>query len=283
MKAETVSQNNRSQVQIFLMFCLVAASMADMSHAKTLNVCYDQWPPMTMFPSQESSARGVVIDMLEEIYSSKGYELQYFEVPLARGLDMVAEGLCDMLPEYLYSGKSESGFEYADEPTFAYTSAFVVRREDPWRYDGVQSIEGRRIATGPGWDYSSMSESYQSYINDPKNTDFVEVVAGYDDVVDRIFRMIEMKRIDSYADNELVLQHVLNRLKLHAELKIVRPGLENKLIEMPIFSKKIPAEKRQELIRTWNEGRLSFKGEKEERLLRKYGIKFEERRPDDSR
>jgi len=38
--------------------------------------------------------------------------------------------------------------------------------------------------------------------------------------------MIKENRVDLYADNHLVLQHVLNRLDLHAELKIVSPGLE---------------------------------------------------------
>lgn len=250
--------------------------MANMSHAATLNVCYDQWAPMTIFPSAESSERGVVIDMLDEIYRSKGYQLKYYEVPLARGLDMVADGLCDMLPEYLFSKNSEKGFVYASEATFLYTTAFVVRRDEDWRYNGIQSIKGKRIATGPGWDYSSMSVDYQNYIDDPKNANFVEVIAGDDDVVDRVFQMISENRVDLYADNELVLQHTLNNLNLTDKLKIVRPGLENKLLEMPIFSKKIPVAKRQELIKIWNEGRLTMKGKKEKMLLKKYKVTFAE-------
>lgn len=249
--------------------------MASISHAETLKVCYDQWAPMTIFPSEGASERGVVIDMLDQVYTPKGYKLEYFEVPLARGLDMVAGGLCDMLPEYLFSKEPEKDFVYATEETFAYTTAFVVRRDDPWRYNGIQSIKGKRIATGPGWDYSSMSVDYQNYIDDPKNSNFIEVVAGYDDVVDRIFRMIRENRVDLYADNDLVLQHALNRLNLNDDLEIVRPGLERKLVEMPIFSKKIPAKKRQELIRIWNEGRLSIKGKKEKMLLRKYNVSIE--------
>jgi polar amino acid transport system substrate-binding protein len=32
-----------------------------------------------------------------------------------------------------------------------------------------------------------MSVDYQNYIDDRENADFVEVIAGYDDVVDRVF------------------------------------------------------------------------------------------------
>jgi polar amino acid transport system substrate-binding protein len=257
-----------------LLLLLTVGSRADASDVKTLKVCYDKWPPMTIFPSEESPQRGVIIDMLDEIYTSKGYTPEYYEVPLARGLTMVAEGICDMLPEYVFSTNSEKGFVYATEKTFAYTTAFVVRQDDQWRYNGIQSIKGKRIATGPGWDYSSMSEDYQNYITDPKNSTFVEVIAGSDDVVERILFMIKAHRVDLYADNDLILQHALNRLNLNNELKIVCPGLEKKLVEMTIFSTKIPAEKRQELIKIWNDGRLSMKGAKEKALLDKYNITF---------
>jgi len=255
-----------------LLLLLLSLIKANMSQAETLKVCYDQWAPMTIFPTEASPNRGFVIDMLEHIFTEKGYKLEYYEVPLARGLDMVAEGLCDMLPEYLHSPSSGDSFVYASEPTFAYATAFVIRRDDPWRYEGVQSIEGKRIATGPGWDYSSASASYQRYLDAPENSNLVEVIAGTDDVVDRIFQMIKSNRVDLYADNDLVLQHTLNRLNLQNDLKIIRPGLEKKLVEMPIFSTTIPKEKRQKLMRIWNEGRVAIRGEKETRFLQKYNV-----------
>ncbi|WP_227538196.1 substrate-binding periplasmic protein [Marinobacter vulgaris] len=255
-----------------LALCLTGAAT---SHAETLNVCYDHWAPMTIFPSEDSSDRGVVIDMLDQIYAAEGYNLEYYEVPLARGLDMVAEGLCDLLPEYLYSKDLDKDFEFATEETFAYPTAFVIRRGDSWRFSGIESIKAKRIATGPGWDYSSMSADYQNYIDGPENADFVEVIAGNDDVVDRVFHMIKDGRVDLYADNELVLQYVLNKLKLNDELIIVHPGLDKKLHERPIFSKKIPTAKRQELIRIWDQGRIAIKGEKQKILLDRYNVTFE--------
>lgn len=274
IKAATVLKNEKIHKLLLLVTLFIGNSIVNISHAATLKVCYDQWPPMTIFPSEASSARGFVIDILHEIYTSKGYEIEYYEVPLARGLDMVANGDCDMLPEYLFSKNSEKGFEYATQATFAYTAAFIVRHDDPWIYNGVKSIKGKRIATGPGWDYSSVSVDYQNYITNLNNASFVEVLSGNDDVVERILHMIKESRVDLYADNILVLQYVMNRLNLNDELKIVQPGLEKKMVEMPIFSKKIPTTKRQELIKIWNEGRLSIKGKKEEMFINKYNVTF---------
>jgi len=100
----------------------------------------------------------------------------------------------------------------------------------------------------------------------------VEVIAGSSDVVERIFQMIKAGRIDLYADNMLVLQYMLNRFDWNNGLKIVRPGLENKLVEIPIFSNKMPAERRKTLINIWNSGRLSIKGDKQKMLLKKYNV-----------
>jgi polar amino acid transport system substrate-binding protein len=269
-----VSKNKKIHNLLFLATLFIGNSIVNISHAATLKVCYDQWPPMTIFPSEASSARGFVIDILHEIYTSKGYEIEYYEVPLARGLDMVANGNCDMLPEYLFSKNSEKGFEYATQATFSYTAAFIVRYDDPWIYNGVKSIKGKRIATGPGWDYSSVSVDYQNYISNLSNASFVEVLSGNDDVVERILHMIKDNRVDLYADNILVLQYVMNRLNLNDELKIIQPGLENKMVEMPIFSKKIPTNKRQELIKIWNDGRLAIKDKKEEMFINKYNVTF---------
>lgn len=245
-----------------------------MSQAETLKVCYDQWAPMTIFPSEGNDKRGVVIDMLEHIYEAEGYQLEYYEVPLARGLDMVADGFCDILPEYLYSKSPEVGFVYASVPTFVYTTAFVIRRGDTWRYTGKASLKNKRIATGTGWDYSSMSADYQRFIDDSENANFIEVISGHADVVDRVMLMINERRVDLYADNELVLQYILNRMNLNETLEIVKPGLENQMIEMPIFSSQLSDEKQKKLVTIWNQGRLNMKGDDENKILEKYRISF---------
>ncbi|MFT5814673.1 MAG: polar amino acid transport system substrate-binding protein [Psychroserpens sp.] len=85
-----------------------------------------------------------------------------------------------MLPKYLFSKQAEKDFVYANEATFSYLTAFVVKRNEPWRYNG---IKGKRITTGPSWDYSSMSVYYQNYINEPKNSNLIEVIAGNNDIV----------------------------------------------------------------------------------------------------
>jgi polar amino acid transport system substrate-binding protein len=111
-----------------------------------------------------------------------------------------------------------------------------------------------------------------TYLDDPANQDLVEIVAGESDVVDRILLMIVEDRVDIYADNVFVLEYIINTNNLSKKLKVVRPGLENKLIEKPIFSSKLDPEKRDRMIKIWNTGRERITPQEESVLLKSYGI-----------
>lgn len=256
------------------LYALVFMAASYSSNAETLKVCYDQWPPMTIFPTAKEPRRGVVIDMFSDIYQRAGISLEFYQVPYARGMQMVQDGLCDVLPEKEFSPLADANYVYANEETFRYPTAFVVRRDDPWRYKGIQSVQGRRVATGQGWNYSSMSEVYQAYLDNPLNQDFVEIVSGESDVVDRIMLMIIKGRVDLYADNLFVLQYLLQVNGLSEKLKIVTPGLENKLIEKPIFSLKLDSERRERLMNIWDKGRKNMTPAQEASLLEGYGVEL---------
>lgn len=258
---------------LFTIFTLIAVlSSTSTARAEALNICYDQWPPMTIFPTKEDPRRGIVIDIMHDMYRAEGYDIHYLEVPYGRGMQMVADGKCDLLPEKEFSVYNGDGFVYAEQATFKYPTAFVVRKGDPWRYDGVASLKGHRVATGLGWNYSSMSMAYQAYLEDPAHKDGVEVVAGDDDVVQRVMRMIMDKRIDLYADNIFVLKYVRAKAGLQDHVDIVQPGLEKVMIQKPIFSLKISEEKRQRLMSIWDKGRLALSDEAIATYIQPYGI-----------
>jgi polar amino acid transport system substrate-binding protein len=157
-------------------------------------------------------------------------------------------------------------------PTFRYPTAFVVRHGDSWRFDGVGSLSERRVATGIGWNYSSINLDYQAYLDDPHNAENVELMTGDNDVVPRIFKMIVGGRVDSYADNALVLEYIRAEMGLEKELDIVTPDLGGLLVEMPIFSSQIPQAERDRLIAIWDQGRKAISGDTQGTYLARYGV-----------
>jgi polar amino acid transport system substrate-binding protein len=271
---ETVLRNSPLRRPVLSLCALVLLVCSFPLRAETMKVCYDQWPPMTMFPTAKEPRRGVVIDMLSDIYRKAGVTLEFFEVPYERGMRMVADGLCDMLPEKEFSPIRDEGYVYANQETFRYPTAFVVRRGDPWRYSGVQSVHGKRVATGPGWNYASMSEAYQAFLDDTANKNLVEIVSGESDVVDRILLMMIAGRVDLYADNLMVLQYIVNANGLSEKLEIVGPGLEKMLIEKPIFSSKLSPGKRAKWMKIWDDGRVRMTKKQEATFLQSYGVQL---------
>jgi len=53
-----------------------------------------------------------------------------------------------------------------------YSTAFVVRRSDPWPIHVLNSIKGNGIATGRAGLNSSMEYRYQHYLDDRKIDSF---------------------------------------------------------------------------------------------------------------
>jgi polar amino acid transport system substrate-binding protein len=227
---------------------------------------------MTIFPSNQEPRRGFIIDLFTKIYAQFGIDLIFFEVPLARGLQMVSDGQCDLLPEMAVNSESKD-YVYAQQATFEYPMAFVIRQEETWSYDGIASLQQKRIATGSGWNYSSMSVAYQAYLDNPNNQANIETVSGEVDVVNRILWMIAKKRVDLYVDNIFLLEYLIHQLGLEKQLKLVNSNLKG-LIEKPIFSLRLDNEKRIRLMRIWDEGIEKITIEEKKALLQAYGVRL---------
>jgi polar amino acid transport system substrate-binding protein len=59
---------------------------------------------------------------------------------------------------------------------------------------------------------------------------------------------------------------------MESAVDIVQPGLGVRLVEKPIFSLRLPPEKRVALMATWDQGRRAIGADKEQEYLARYGI-----------
>jgi polar amino acid transport system substrate-binding protein len=86
--------------------------------------------------------------------------------------------------------------------------------------------------------------------------------------------MIVNERVDLYADSEILLQYILNKTGLNDQLQIVNPGLEEVMIQRPIFSKNIPQAELENIIEIWDVGRNMIKGQREDEILQRYNVEL---------
>lgn len=256
---------------LFISLSASSSAMADVTEASAkpqLRLCYDEWPPSTIFPTEKNPERGFTIDMLTHIFSAGGYEVKYVQVPYARGIELVRQGDCDLLAE-VPEGAAK-GVLYPEMNTFAYKQVFFVKKGSKWSYNGVSSLKGLRVGNIAGYDYSSIDPAFQEYLQNPENKKSVTVLAG-ETALPQMMKMISAGRIDTFNEALLVGTYVIQRQGLAGELVVA--GVSPKLLnEKPVFSPGHPNVKK--LMKIWDEGRkkLHLNGH-EKSFLEKYGLK----------
>jgi polar amino acid transport system substrate-binding protein len=234
---------------------------------KKINLCYDAWPPSTIFPSSADPRRGFTIEMMQEIFSKRGYKVIFQELPYARAMQMTKLGHCNLLAE-VPEGQ-EKDVVFPQETTFSYKQAFFVRKGSPWRYNGVSSLKGLRIGNIVGYDYSSIDSDYHRFLTDPKNAAQITMASGTDGIL-QLMQMIAMGRIDTFNEAYLIGSYVMTQNKLSDQISI-GGVIKKPLLEKPAFAPNDP--ETPKLMKIWDEERYKLRQSKRDLLfLEKYGL-----------
>ncbi len=251
----------------FSLFLFAPAAFPE-SAPKLLRLCYDEWPPSTIFPTEQNPQRGFTIDMLTHIFSSNGYQVKYMEVPYARGIELVRQGDCDLLAEV--PDGAAKGVLYPEMNTFTYKQVFFVKKGSVWSYNGVASLKGLRVGNIAGYDYTSIDPEFQSYLQDPENKKNITVLAG-ETALPQMMKMISAGRIDTFNEALLIGTYVIQRQGLTDTLTVAGASPKS-LSEKPVFSPVHPNAKT--LMKIWDEGRKKLRlNGKDKTFLEKYGLK----------
>ncbi|MCX7096780.1 MAG: transporter substrate-binding domain-containing protein [Methylococcales bacterium] len=232
-----------------------------------LVVCYDSYPPSAMIPTPTDPKRGFVIDMLAEIFTAQGYQLEFVTTPYARSLKAVEEGDCHLTP--LVNPSIANVVLFPIQPSFSYKQAFFVKRDNPWRYHDANSLKQlSAVATVVGYEYK-MEPAYDQYLQDPANKTKINVVTG-EHAIEQIFRMILAGRIDTFNETFLTGSYLAKEKGFSEQLAI--GGIFNQpLVLKPAFSPKL--QNVQKLMAIWDAGRLKIQRTgKEKEYLARYGI-----------
>lgn len=233
-----------------------------------LVVCYDNYPPSAMVPTPTDPRRGFVIDMIADIYTAKGYQLEFATTPYARSIKAVEKGDCHITP--LVNPSVNNAVLFPKQPSFSYKQAFFVKKGNPWRYDGANSLTKlTAVATVVGYEYK-MEPAYDQYLQAPGNKSKINVVTGVQ-AVEQIFRMILANRIETFNEAYLTGSYLAQEKGFSPQLEVA--GIfDQPLVLKPAFSPQVDGV--QQLIDYWDAGRWQIRQTgKEKDYLAKYGIK----------
>jgi polar amino acid transport system substrate-binding protein len=197
-----------------ILLCMASAARGD---NRTIIFATDDSPPYTIASARERGSEGFMIDVVRAVFEKAGYRVQVDFFPYMRSIQEVREGRADGV--LLVAEASASGLVFLKNPISKEKVAFFVKKGDAWRYQGVESLETKRIATGFGFDFA-----------DPEIGDFikrrsataptmVQLISGKD-VNSRNFQKLLSGRSDIVIATEIIGNYVARQEGLSEQVEI---------------------------------------------------------------
>ncbi|MBN8215067.1 MAG: transporter substrate-binding domain-containing protein [Spirochaetes bacterium] len=170
--------------------------------ADTIRIRSGVWEPFHGVAG--SPQPGIIIEIASNAFQKAGHRLDYQNLPWSCSIDLARSGEIDgvvgasipNVPDFVFP-KNEQAMN---------VNVFYTRKGNPWRYEGLPSLAGKRV--GIIQDYL-FTEDFDAYVRKNKgNGDLIQIVAGMDALRQNLLKL-ENRRIDAYLDDRLVIEHFL--------------------------------------------------------------------------
>lgn len=139
-----------------LLIALGILCAASPGSADTILLLADEWCPYNCKPENGNS--GYLVDIAKEVFESKGHVVKYRIMPWKRSIATVAQGTAAGL---IGASRAEvPDFIFPDCALGFYTVTFFTRKNFTWKYSGVDSLKGLRVAACAGYTYGHDIDEY---------------------------------------------------------------------------------------------------------------------------
>lgn len=124
-----------------VLITLVCASAA--AEHRTVRVgVYENAPKI--FTSENGKPSGIFIDILEQIAQNENWKLQYVSGTWSEGLDRLAKGEIDLMPDVAYTAEREKRFSFHKIPVLSVWSQVYARKGSG--ISSILNLNGKRVA-----------------------------------------------------------------------------------------------------------------------------------------
>jgi polar amino acid transport system substrate-binding protein len=241
--------------------CAICAAvlLSATANAQTISLEADYWMP---FNGDGKAESGYMIDIAKAVFEPKGFQVTYSVTPWARAVADVRAGKCsavvaagvDDAPDLVFP-KEEQGL--GDQ-------TFYVKAGSPWKYAGVGSLKGLKLAVIKDYTYFPDLDSYIK-----ANPTSVVVGFGEGPLEDNL-RLLVDGSVDVVVDATAVLAYTVNVMGIKNKIAIAGNG--GSPMEMYIaFSPKDPKSKEYANMLSTGTAALRKSGQLM-RILAKYGL-----------
>jgi polar amino acid transport system substrate-binding protein len=189
---------------ILLIAVVLASSMAS---ADAIILVADPWCPYNCGWNDEDP--GFMVEIASTVFERNGHSVKYFNVPWARAIHGTREGQYDGI---IGAGRTETpDFVFPDIELGLARHTFYVKKGNPWRYDGLDSLKTITLGVIKNYSYGDLFNAY--ILPNQDNPRRVQVISGETGLALNI-QKLEENKIDAIIEDRAVFQHYLQETKI---------------------------------------------------------------------
>jgi polar amino acid transport system substrate-binding protein len=191
---------------------LVVLPLPANAQLPTLRMVGDNWCPYNCAP--DAPQRGYLVDILNVILGRQ-YALTYELVPWTRALSMVDSGDAQIL---IGTPPTDGNKTLSSVSLGLDRTCFFVHRDNPWRYQGLETLNGSRLGVIQDYRYDGNGPLDQLIATYRTRKDTRLEIAVGEDALASNFRKLRARRMDVVVENENVGRFMIQRLKLQDDI-----------------------------------------------------------------
>lgn len=136
----------------------------------SLRLAAESFPPFSFLEAGEP--RGLDLEVVRPVLDGLGFDAQLSIVPWRRALLEVQQGTLDGIIGATRGdlNEREELLAFPEEPLSASFSRFYYRREQPFRFEGLFSLKGKRVAVLGGYRYPPDFTAAPYFVRQAVNT-----------------------------------------------------------------------------------------------------------------
>jgi polar amino acid transport system substrate-binding protein len=179
----------------------------------TLDIAALDFCPYVCSDTSGNESMGFVLELEKLILERAGHRVNFHIVPYLRSLKGTESGEYDAVA---ISNDSSSKVNICSKNTIGpmiYT--FYVKKDMQWRYSGLASLGLVRFGVIAGYDFSLISPEVQNYFKENRdNEQLIQVHHGSEDLIYRLFKKLELGRIDTFSEAAYVADYKMQKYDL---------------------------------------------------------------------
>nr|WP_312577802.1 transporter substrate-binding domain-containing protein [Sedimentibacter sp.] len=180
----------------------------DKKQDKNITVATAPYEPFIIYDSKKDAVSGIDIDLIDKIYSDAGYQVEYKIVPWDTSINMIKNGLADVIPTIAINEEREEFLDFSVNYRTESRYNFYTNKEKNIYIESIGDLRNKHVGVLTGYAY---------YDDFDKNTTFHRDFSVKEEIM---FKKLLKGQIDAIILNSYSGDYIIKKLGLGDKVKL---------------------------------------------------------------